>query len=600
MLALAWVCLLLTAVAVAHATIYYVDQTNPAASDSNPGTEAAPWLTIGQAARSLHPGDEVIVKQGVYRETVRPARSGEPERPIIYRVAPEQTVVVKGSYPVSDWRRDGSIWRNADWRRRLPQDDDIGRKVLLIALKDGAMGEAVVVFPVKTREALQPGSFYCDPQSQELFLWPESECDPNLEAPEVAVRPDVFASDQSYLEVRGFQFRHATVRDVALSGAGNVIEGNTMAWSGFVGLDIGGRNSVLRGNVLSYNGDTGLGGRGNAHLIESNTVTYNNQRRFDAHWEAGGAKLVGDWPDEKGKRRGGINHSTVRNNEFAYNIGPGLWLDWENNDNIVEGNRCHDNEGPGIMIECSRRNLLRNNLCYRNQDVLAGYFLDWLHDDRSLHWEDFPVALHESSRLEGAGIFIYSAPDTKVFSNTCYGNDGAGIDVRGGDRQRLEDPAEVKLWAEQGPLDTSHIVVMNNLLMNNQRAQLLLRRNMANGVDRSGNISDYNLFFSSTGVPAAVTAGSRPQVGGSLEDWQKATGQDLHSVGGGADFPARGGGGLPPGAGQRGFGQGEDTARGADGYPRIPASRGPHRHWGISVLAVNSRNQALSEASKGA
>jgi hypothetical protein len=46
------------------AATYHVDGTNPSASDSNPGTLAAPWRTIGRANQSVSPGDTVEIKQG--------------------------------------------------------------------------------------------------------------------------------------------------------------------------------------------------------------------------------------------------------------------------------------------------------------------------------------------------------------------------------------------------------------------------------------------------------------------------------------------------------------------------------------------------------
>ena len=45
---------------------YYVATTG---SDSNPGTSAAPFLTIGHAATVVNPGDEVIVRSGIYTDT---------------------------------------------------------------------------------------------------------------------------------------------------------------------------------------------------------------------------------------------------------------------------------------------------------------------------------------------------------------------------------------------------------------------------------------------------------------------------------------------------------------------------------------------------
>jgi len=46
-----------------HAIIYYVAKDG---SDSNPGTETRPWLSIKKAAATMSPGDTVYVKAGIY------------------------------------------------------------------------------------------------------------------------------------------------------------------------------------------------------------------------------------------------------------------------------------------------------------------------------------------------------------------------------------------------------------------------------------------------------------------------------------------------------------------------------------------------------
>ena len=56
---------------------FFVAQRHPRASDGNPGTEDRPWKTIGRAAKVLEPGDRVIVKQGLYREWVRPPAAAQ-------------------------------------------------------------------------------------------------------------------------------------------------------------------------------------------------------------------------------------------------------------------------------------------------------------------------------------------------------------------------------------------------------------------------------------------------------------------------------------------------------------------------------------------
>ncbi len=54
-------------------TTYYVATTG---SDSNPGTEASPFLTIQHAANVAVAGDTVLVHAGIYKELLRPPHSG--------------------------------------------------------------------------------------------------------------------------------------------------------------------------------------------------------------------------------------------------------------------------------------------------------------------------------------------------------------------------------------------------------------------------------------------------------------------------------------------------------------------------------------------
>ena len=77
---------------------YNVDQSHPDASDDNPGSADKPFLTIGQAAEVLLPGERVVVNSGVYREWVKPRRGGSsPEAMISYEAAPNATVILKGT-----------------------------------------------------------------------------------------------------------------------------------------------------------------------------------------------------------------------------------------------------------------------------------------------------------------------------------------------------------------------------------------------------------------------------------------------------------------------------------------------------------------------
>ena len=86
------------------ATTYYVDQDHPESSDTNPGTESLPWLTIQKAADTIIAGDTVYIKEGIYNEQVKPQNSGSPENYIAYLAYPGDTVTIDGSgIPLPDW-----------------------------------------------------------------------------------------------------------------------------------------------------------------------------------------------------------------------------------------------------------------------------------------------------------------------------------------------------------------------------------------------------------------------------------------------------------------------------------------------------------------
>ena len=56
---------------------FYVDGSNPGASDTGPGSEAIPYRTITTAVNKTGgPGTTIIVKPSVYREQVTVSASG--------------------------------------------------------------------------------------------------------------------------------------------------------------------------------------------------------------------------------------------------------------------------------------------------------------------------------------------------------------------------------------------------------------------------------------------------------------------------------------------------------------------------------------------
>ena len=250
-----------------------------------------------------------------------------------------------------------------------------------------------------------------------------------------------------------------------------------------------------------------MGGTGEKHTIEGCRVIYNNLDRYNPEWHAGGAKLIPTF-----------RHGTIRHNEFAHNLGPGLWLDTGCDDNIIDGNLAHDNEGAGIMVEISKGNLVSNNICYANRNNLSGPYRD---SKGGIEEKDLSAHRIAPSRLlklyhagDGRGINISSAPATKVLYNTCYLNEAEGICVEGPPRTVGPDA-----------MTTRDEVVANNISVFNKGSQLTLH---PKDLAQTSVTSDHNLLFA---VGAVFTKwGWEGPVALSIPDWQKISGQDAHSL----------------------------------------------------------------------
>lgn len=90
------------------ATQYYVDA---GARDVGDGSLEKPFATVQQVADIMKPGDVCIVREGTYRETVRPRNSGTAEGPLVFRAFPGETVVMSGCRPVMEWQlEEGNVY----------------------------------------------------------------------------------------------------------------------------------------------------------------------------------------------------------------------------------------------------------------------------------------------------------------------------------------------------------------------------------------------------------------------------------------------------------------------------------------------------------
>lgn len=462
---------------VAWATIYWVDVQNQVASDGNSGTEDRPFKSISYAAKKAVSGDTVLVKNGIYREFIEVAHSGESaDRRIEFRAEGDK-VVLKGSDEVFGWAlQKGYIWKKENWQINSQQVfvdgnvlEQIGGNPLFSPDRLPSKGSGL--------DSMIPGSFFYDAKNKTLYVWLKDNGDPRKHHVEASVRPLIFLVKwKNYIKLQGFNFQHsnntATIKSgwpaVAINGNGCVVENNNITWCDFAGLGGNGNNIIIKNNNVSYNGNSGISFSGSNIIMDGNVTNYNNYRNFKADWHAGGMKNTI------------ISKSVVRNHTAQHNNGSGIWFDIDCVDNVIESSRVQHNKDMGIFYEISKAGLIRNNIV----------------SDNATH-----------------GIYISASSDCNVLNNTVYAN-MRGIVVHGVPRSSLGKKYTL-----------FNNVVANNIIAANTNADLVMARPSA---DAGGNSSDYNLFYQRSGA-----LNNRLDYAGvqtSLAQWQKSTGHDMHSL----------------------------------------------------------------------
>ncbi len=116
---------------------------SPAGSDAwsgtlaepNPDATDGPFKTLGKAAEAVQPGQTCLLRKGFYPETLKPARSGEPGKPVTFQAYRDEPVTLSGADPLAGWTpAEGKILK-------APMDWDLGDQNQLF-LGDAMLTEA--------------------------------------------------------------------------------------------------------------------------------------------------------------------------------------------------------------------------------------------------------------------------------------------------------------------------------------------------------------------------------------------------------------------------------------------------------------------------
>ena len=401
---------------------YYVDNLNPRAADSNPGTQELPFLTINRAAQVLQPGERVVVMTGVYRERVDPARGGAgPYRMISYEAAPGANVVVKGSRLVkTDWEpstdfkltqrgpeRDkirfyrrglddldfqgynpfgmASIMHNRVYL--MPKPEELWRHLKRrgMVFVDGRRLEQVEQYQGL---AEKDGTFWCEHDGLTIHVRLPGDADPAGHDVELAIQEQVFAPRTrglAYIRIKGLTFEHAAngfpvpQRGLVSMSRGRrwIIEDCTLRHANGVALDIGAQDwdrepppiighAIVRRCHIDEAGVCGIAGVGVQNtLIEQNLIEHVGYQDVELAWETGGIKLHL------------AKNCLLRANVIRHTIhAEAIWLDYENTNTRVTGNVMGDTLETlrgGIYLEASHdANMIDNNIIWKATEGAGG------------------------------------------------------------------------------------------------------------------------------------------------------------------------------------------------------------------------------------
>lgn len=402
-----------------YSKIYYVDQNHPKASDSNPGTEAEPLLTINRAAQLVRTGEKVVIKRGVYREKIIPKYGGESDKKMIsYESFPEDEVIIKGSFVLEEkWERSlnptqysEKLWMttlpdsvfphqspfkiqnaNADDIKIMPWAEEwVGRAPYTLTrgmiFQDGERLSELVAYEDLVRV---PGAYWVDSSGTVLHIHPFDKKNPNDTKIEITFTPHLFKPEQiglSFIQVKGLTFMHAgngfprTGTGSLFTNGGHhwIIEKNKFDQMNSVALEVGALwvetsdlelrekaykyavenpgYMIVRRNEISNCGTGGIQGMFVKNaLIEDNHIYNIGWQDVERYWECSAIKVLL------------VTNSLVRRNLIHdVEAASAIWIDWNNHNVRVTQNTVFDLNmccNGGLFIEASRVwNMIDHNI----------------------------------------------------------------------------------------------------------------------------------------------------------------------------------------------------------------------------------------------
>ena len=215
--------------------------------------------------------------------------------------------------------------------------------------------DGVLLAPVLSEDALEPGSFYVDEANDTIALFPPAGTNMAKALVEVSVRPrGIDIGAEKNIAIRGFKIQHfATPWKLGLSAVrfykgsdGGIVEDSEIVWNNYVGFSVtASQDTTVRRVRMNSNGLHGFAAwRSRGLTITDSESSFNN-------WRGEWGGHTGWSPSNKVMQ---MRDFTIRNHDAIGNRGRGLWLDDDNENVLIENVECRDNLKDGLFVEATQ------------------------------------------------------------------------------------------------------------------------------------------------------------------------------------------------------------------------------------------------------
>lgn len=417
--------------------VYHVD---PAGSDANGGTQAAPFRTIARGLQSAvssknnNVGAKVVIRAGTYREqlTVSPRAGGDTSAPLVLEAAPGATgkVIITGSDIWTGWTPSGANWTrpwpysatDTAWGysyERFGSNTEGPLLPPLMRRRELLWVNGLLTRQVASLANLTDGTFFIpitpptmviDPATGQsipeentgistgtVYLRPPAGTNMSVARVEFGVRDDgLKISGRRNVVVRGLTIQNTSKRirrgTTALwleDGNNILVENCTFQGNNNEGLYVADtRDLTLRGVRCNFNGTLGMGiNRVRNLLVEDSEASYNTWRVRWANWTDGWATCA--------FKTMHVHEQAWRRFVAIGNYSTGMWWDTDNSHVVAEDCFVSHNRVRGLFIENS-----------------PGPFVV----RRSI------IANTRATGDTGAGVRLTSTPDVTLEHNLVYNN----------------------------------------------------------------------------------------------------------------------------------------------------------------------------------